>query len=196
MKKFTEYLAESTKQWDFRIKVAGEFTTEQAKTMEALLVKYHVTSFKKIGVTPIQLLPLDFPKIRNSEVTIYEASVNYPTTQFELRDYLCDSLNISKDAMVVRKPGEDLELYQETSEEREGALLDDPDYKESPNHKFEDYYGDKYNASFLKELQKDLDVQRTARGEKIPTESKVTYNTDDTTNNRSPINQSAVKKKK
>jgi hypothetical protein len=196
MKKFTEYLAESKKNWDFRIKVAGDFTTEQAKTMEALLGKYQVSSFKKVGTTPIQELPLDFPKIKNSEVNIYEAVVDYPTTQFELHNYLCDSLNISKDALVVRKPGEDLELYQEPKEAREGALLNDPDYKESPNHKFEDYYGDKYNTSFLKELNDVLKLQRKERGEEIPTETKVHYNTDDTQNNKSPIVQAKNPRKK
>ena len=196
MKKFTEYLAESAKKWDFRIKVAGDFTTEQADTMKALLSKYQVSDFKKVGTTPIQELPLDFPKIKNSQVNIYETSLDYPATQFELHDYLSNSLGITKDALVVRKPGEDLEIYQEPKESREGALLNDPDYKESPNHKFEDYYGDKYNTSFLKELDEVLKLQRKARGEEIPMETKVKYNTDDKTNNASPIKQATSVRKK
>jgi hypothetical protein len=196
MKKFTEYLAESAKKWDFRIKVAGDFTTEQADTMKALLSKYQVSNFKKVGTTPIQELPLDFPKIKNSQVNIYETTLDYPTTQFELHDYLSNSLGITKDALVIRKPGEDLEVYQEPKESREGALLSDPDYKESTNANFDDYYGDKYNASFLKELDEVLKLQKKARGEEIPSETKVKYNTDSKENNKSPLEQAKDPRKK
>ena len=37
MKTFTQYLSESTKKYDFRVKVAGEFTTEQEATLKSLL---------------------------------------------------------------------------------------------------------------------------------------------------------------
>lgn len=192
MKNFKRYFNEVTgaKKWDFRIKIAGNVTEEQVNLLRALLNKYQVSEFKKVGTTPIQSLPLDFPKIKNSEVTIFETILDYPTTQFELRDYLANSLGFSKDAMVVRRPGEDLEAYQEPQEPREGALLADSEYKEAENANFEDYYGDKYNTSFLKELNDVLKLQRKARGEEIPTETKAKYNTDDTTNNKSPINSS------
>jgi len=189
MKNFKEHLSESAKKWDFRIKVAGTFTTEQADTMKALLSKFQVSGFKKVGTTPIQELPLDFPKIKNAEVTIFEAVVDYPTTQFELHDYLCNSLGITKDAMVVRRPGEDLEVYQEPKKSHEGALLNDSEYKEATDHKFEDYYGDKYNTGFVKELNELLKLQRKARGEEIPSEGKAHYNVDDKSNNKSPLKQ-------
>jgi len=189
MKNFKTYLAESTKKWNFRIKVAGKFTPEQADMMKGLLEKYQLSQWKKVGITPIQELPLDFPKIKNAEVTIYEATVDYPVTQGELHEYLSTSLGITKDAMVVRHPGEDLEIYQQPTEPREGALLNDPDYKEAPNHKFEDYYGDKYNSGFVKELNELLKLQRKARGEQIPSEGQAHYNVDDKANDKSLLKQ-------
>jgi hypothetical protein len=195
-KNFKEYLAESCKKWDFRIKVAGEFNEEKVKTMEALLNKFQVSKFKKVGTTPIQSLPLDFPKIRFAEVTIFEAVVDYPTTQMELQEYLCTSLGITKDALVVRRPGEPSESYQEPHEPHEGALLTDSEYKEVKNAKFDEYYGDKYNESFLKELNDVLKLQRKARGEEIPSETKVHFNTDDKPNNKSPVEQAADPRKK
>ena len=178
MKTFKEYLSESKKQYDFRVKVAGDFTTEQEDTLKTLLGRYSLSGFKKTAKTPIQELPLDFPQVKNCEVSIYEVSVDYPTTQHELIEYLTAELGVNKQNLVVRNPGEPTEEYQTPVEPREGALLDDPDYKEAGNAQFEDYYGDKYNTGFVKELNDILKLQRKARGEEIPTEGAAKFNTD------------------
>lgn len=181
MKSFTEYLTESKKQYDFRIKIAGEMSTEKEDTMKRLLGRFTnentLTGFKK-SKTPIQAVPLDFPQVKNCEVNIYEVTLDFPTTQFELTEYLAAELGIGKQNLVVRRPGEPSEEYQMPTEKREGALLLDPDYKEAGSPKFEDYYGDKYNTGFVKELNDILKLQRRERGEEIPTEGAAKYNTD------------------
>jgi hypothetical protein len=189
MKNFHDYLSESiaTKKHTFRVKVAGEFTSEQETKLKSMLERYQVDKFKKISVTPIQELPLDFPQMKNCEVHIFEVVVDYPTTQQELTEYLSTGLEVSRQKLVVRRPGEASEEYQIEIEPREGALLHDPEYKEAGNPKFEDYYGDKYNSGFVKELNDILKLQRKARGEEIPTEGPATYNVDTPYNNQSPI---------
>jgi hypothetical protein len=181
MKSFTQYLTESKKQYDFRIKIAGEMSTEKEDTMKRLLGRFTnentLTGFKK-SKTPIQAVPLDFPQVKNCEVNIYEVTLDFPTTQFELTEYLATELGIGKQNLVVRRPGEPSEEYQMPAEKREGALLLDPDYKEAGNPQFEDYYGDKYNTGFVKELNDILKLQRKERGEEIPTEGAAKYNTD------------------
>ena len=188
MKSFTEYLTESKKQYDFRIKIAGDVSSEQEYTMKRLLGRFtnenNLTGFKK-SKTPIQAVPLDFPQVKNCEVNIYEITLDFPTTQFELTEYLAAELGIGKQYLVVRRPGEASEEYQTPAEEREGALLLDPDYKESPNAQFENFYGDKYNTGFVKELNDILKLQRKERGEEIPTEGAAKYNTDAEPNNKS-----------
>lgn len=178
MKQFKDYLSESAKKYDFRIKVAGEFTAEQADTMKALLGKFQVSGFKEAGKTPIQELPLDFPKIKNAQVCIYETTLDYPATSWELHEYLSSNMGISKDALVVRRPGEPSEREQEPVAERTEPLLTDSEYKESPNAKFEDFYGDTYNTGFVKELNDILKLQRKARGEEIPETATAKFNTD------------------
>ena len=181
MKSFKEHLTESKKKYDFRIKIAGEMTTEQEETMKRALGRFtidnSVVGLKK-SKTPIQSLPLDFPQVKNCEVNIYEVALDYPTTQFELTEYLSTELGVGKQHLVVRSPNEPTEEYQMPAVKREGALLADPDYKESPNAQFEDYYGDKYNTGFVKELNDILKLQRKARGEEIPTEGVAKFNTD------------------
>ena len=190
MKTFTQYLSESTKKYDFRVKVAGEFTTEQEATLKSLLSKYSVSGFKKTGTTPIQALPLDFPQVKNCEVSIYEVILDYPTTQQELTEYLSSELKVGKQHLVVRSPNEPTEEYQHVEPKREGALLNDPDYKEAGNPQFEDYYGDKYNSGFVKELNDILKLQRKARGEEIPTEGAAKFSTDSPAGTQSPIQSS------
>lgn len=171
MKNYKEYLSESKKQYDFKIKIAGDVTNEQEDALKRALSRYiaaeAAASFKK-HKTPIQSLPLDFPQVKNCEVHIYEVSLDYPTTPFELTEYLSTELKVNKSHLVIRRPGEPGEDYQTPKDSREGALLDDPDYKEAGNAKFEDYYGDKYNSGFVKELNSLLKMQRAARGEVIP----------------------------
>lgn len=172
MKNFTQYLTESKKQYDFKVKIAGEMTNEQEAHMKRALGRFTTTNelqnLKKTQ-TPIQALPLDFPQLRNCEVNIYEVTLDYPTTQQELTEYLSTELGISKQKLVVRRPGEPSEEYQTPAEERKTALLNDPDYKEAGSPQFEDYYGDKYNSGFVKELNNILKLQRKERGEVIPT---------------------------
>ena len=177
-KTFKNYLSESVKKYDFRIKVAGPVSEDQEGTMQALLGKFQCSGFKKAGTTPIQSLPLDFPKIKNAEVNIYEVVLDYPSTQWELHEYICTNMGITKDALVVRAPGEALEEYQEPKVAREGALLTDSEYKEAPNASFDEYYGDKYNTGFVKELNNILKLQRRERGEIIPEHAEAVYSTD------------------
>jgi hypothetical protein len=191
MKTFQEYLQESiqSKKYPFRVKVAGMFTAEQEDKLKSMLDRYKVDSFKKVGTTPIQELPLDFPQVKNCEVSIYEVTLDYPTTQQELTEYISIGLSVNRSHLAVRSPNEPTEEYQHQEPKREGALLDDPDYKESPNAQFEDYYGDKYNTGFIKELNDILKLQRKARGEEIPTEGAAKFNTDSPQNNKAPVAQ-------
>lgn len=182
MKNFKEYLQESVlqKKYEFRVKVAGKVSKDQEDKLKTMLERFQVNAFKKVGTTPIQELPLDFPQVKNCEVNIYEVSLDYPTTQQELTEYLSTGLEVSKQRLVVRRPGEPSEEYQNIEPKREGALLNDSEYKEAPNANFEDFYGSNYNSGFVKELNDLLKLERKARGEQIPTEGAAKFNTDTT----------------
>jgi hypothetical protein len=196
MTTFKQYLAESKKQYPFRVKIAGKFTAEQETAMKSILEKYTVAEFKKLATTPVQALPLDFPQVKNCEVTIYEVTLDYPSTQQELTEILSGELGVSKQNLVVRRPGEPSEEYQHIEDKkREGALLDDPNYKEAGDPQFEDYYGDKYNSGFVKELNDILKLQRKARGEEIPTDGEAKYNTDSPQYTTAPIQQATETRK-
>jgi hypothetical protein len=87
MKSFKEHLVESKRTYDFKVKIAGGFAPEQEAIMKTLLDKYKVVEFKKTGKTPVQSLPLDFPKLTNTEVSIYEVTLDYPVASHEHANY-------------------------------------------------------------------------------------------------------------
>jgi hypothetical protein len=178
MKTFKEYLSESVKTYPFRIKIAGDMTTEDEGTLKYALDKFSVAEFKKVGKTPIQALPLDFPKVRNTEVNVYEVSTHYPTTPQELSEKLKSCLGRPLENIIVRNPGDPLEEYQQPQEKREGALLNDSEFKEAGDPKSDSFWGANYNAKFLQGLHAEAEARRKARGEQIPEGSQEVQSTE------------------
>ena len=76
---FTKYLTESQKQYEFRVKIAGELDKGFGAKLEQALQKFEVAKISAGKTTPIQETPLDFPSMKNTSVTIYEVTTNYPT---------------------------------------------------------------------------------------------------------------------
>ncbi len=189
MKTLKEYITESfnDKNYLFKIKIAGDITGDTEDKIKTILEKYKVENFNKNSTTPIQSLPLDFPKLRNTSVNIYDVTLAYPATQYELHEYICNGAKISADAVVVRSPFEPTEQYQIPAEERKGALLDDPDYKELPKIKSEDYHGEKQVQGLLKELAKASKERAKEQGLKIPKGEGTTAKDMGEGNNKSPI---------
>ena len=169
---FTKYLTESQKQYEFRVKIAGELDKGFGAKLEQALQKFEVAKISAGKTTPIQETPLDFPSMKNTSVTIYEVTTNYPASVFEMADYIAQQMGVTRDCVVVRKPNEPTEEYQENmgkeKEESEfKSMLQDVEYKDAPKVNAEDEFGDKANQSLFKELLKD-------RKERVEAEKKET----------------------
>ena len=104
-------------------------------------------------------LPLDFPRLSNESVTIFDVTTNYPESARVMQEYLSDILRIPATHIVVRKPGEPTEEYQndmEVAKKSEYASkLQDIEMKDAPKVNAEDYHSTKANMGLLKELMKD-----------------------------------------
>ena len=158
MSTFTQYLAESSKSYDYKVKVAGDISDDFASRMETALAKFEVAKMSAGKKTPIMTMPLDFPALSNESVTIFDVTTNYPVTANVMKEYLSDYMNINASMIVVRKPGEPTEEYQANMQigqksEYANKLLD-IEMKDAPKVKAEDHYGDKYNMGLLRELMK------------------------------------------
>ena len=161
MSTFAQYLTEATKSYDYKIKVAGPLADDFANKMETALQKFEVAKMSAGKKTPIMTQPLDFPQLSNEEVTIYDVTTNYPVSVRELKEYLGVYMNLPQTHIVVRKPGEPTEEYQDQMQvaknsEYQNKLLD-IEMKDSPKVNAEDFHSTQANMSLLKELLKDKD---------------------------------------
>ena len=158
MSTFKDYLTESTKSYDYKVKVAGDISDDFASRMETALAKFEVAKMSAGKKTPIMTMPLDFPALSNESVTIFDVTTNYPVTANVMKEYLSDYMNINASMIVVRKPGEPTEEYQanmQIGQKSEYAnKLQDVEMKDAPKHKAEEFFGDKYNMSLMRELLK------------------------------------------
>ena len=159
---FKDYLTESTKSYDYKIKVAGTIADDFKNRMETALQKFELAKMSAGKKTPIQSLPLDFPALSNEEVTIFDVTTNYPCSVNVLKEYLADYMNINASMIVVRKPGEPTEEYQDQI--ADAGKSDFANKLASVEEKFEkhpvkgeEHFGDKHNMSLMKELLKTRD---------------------------------------
>jgi len=192
MTDFKHYLAESIKEYNYKIKVAGDLSEDFGTKLESALKKYEVKSLSKGKKTPIQEMPLDFPHLKNQAVTIFELTTMYPASVFEMRALVADSMRLHPNQIVVRKPGEPTEEYQEemkANAEKKSefkSMLQDVEYKDAPKVKADEVYGDRANQSLLKELLKDR-KQKMEFAAKIKVEQEIQKNEGDKKNSGSPI---------
>jgi hypothetical protein len=175
MSTFSQYLTESTKSYDYKIKVAGALPEGFANKMETALQKFDVANMSSGKKTPIMTVPLDFPQLSNEEVTIFDVTTNYPVSVRELKEYLGVYMNLPQTHIVVRKPGEPTEEYQDNMQvaknsEYKNKLLD-LEYTDSAKINAEDFHSAKANMSLLKELLKDREENKDQPKEKANIQS-------------------------
>jgi hypothetical protein len=167
MKTFKEYLTESKKVYNFKVKVAGELPEKFQEGLTARLGRCGVMSVKKLTTTPIQESPLDFPELTNMEVTVFEVICEYPVTSPEISVEI-KNMGLDENCYRVRGANEPTEQEQVLAavEPSGEALLDEIDLeKGNTKVKHKDYFGDEFNNGFLKDLSKTAKQQKKDSGQ-------------------------------
>lgn len=192
MSKFIEYLAESVKKYDFKIKIAGDLPDGFDKAMKECLMKYDCVSITKGKRTPIQESPLDFPDMKNTHVTIFDVSCRYPATPQVIAEYLADTLRINRGGIRVRNAKEEEDLVANleavkrigTSTE---ALLNKP-YEDGPKEKKLDFLKELGKISHKGEQYKGVNDQLMAKTspEEKPAEKNENIGTTSPLGNKKP----------
>lgn len=191
MKSLYEYMNETKKVYEFKIKLAGEYDSAQ-DTLKKAFSSFDLDSCSEATRTPIQETLVDFPSHKNSNVTIYDIVLNYPATSIQVRDIVAETLKISHDCVVVRNIFEDQEdeINHQHDEKSGESLLNKP-YEKSNN---QDLVGDKHTLAFLKELGKSKTQGEPYKGannklftKKAPTEKKQTSKTTTSEKGVSPV---------
>ena len=128
MKKFNDFLTESKKVYNFKIRIAGELPEACEDRMETALKKFGVENMSSASKTPIVERPLDFPQLTNCEVYTWEVDLGYPTTSHQLQEYLRSTCGLPLSHLIVRSPNEPQEDYQETSDNDNYEAMLNSDY--------------------------------------------------------------------
>jgi hypothetical protein len=155
MKSFVEYLIESSKTYEFRIKIAGEVSDEQMERIESLLEKFGLESITKPKRTPIQEQPSGFSdSVKNTEVNIIDVETNYPATPQVIGALMQDACSLPESHVVVVNKNHPEEIAKEVAdgepEQKEYTVMLGSDYDKE---KLDPTFGDKYNMNFLKDLE-------------------------------------------
>ncbi len=87
MKTFAQYLTESEKTFDYRIKICGEVAPDFVKAFKEKLKKFDPVKISDPKTTPIQARPTDFPNATNQRVTIIDGTFRYPATPPQIQQF-------------------------------------------------------------------------------------------------------------
>lgn len=153
MKTFRQYLSESKKVYNFKIKVAGDLPENFMKDFKTRMDRCGIITLDEQSRTPVQALPIDFPELKNMEVNIIEFVTEYPITAPEISKELLE-MGITEQHFRVRGSGEPSEMDQAVFDQLVGfGMIESPAPTDAKvDHK--DYFGNDFNHNFLKELAK------------------------------------------
>jgi len=191
MNKLNEYLTASTKQYEYRIKVAGELPKENYEKLKAALGMYDVESCSAPKKTPIQSDPLGFPELKNEEVNIFDVVLNYPANSEQIVE-LARMAGIGTEKIIVVGKDWDESMKKEAEGVEDGTRLDTPLYPEQTKEQKEasDAYADSYKTA-AREFAGEVNTNFEVAGGKTP---PAKYTTDDAEGKDSPM--SKVKRQK
>ena len=158
MKNFLNYLEQSQKTYEFRIKIANIDPAEKLAMLESALDAYGLESLGKPKRLPLKESDVDFPNHGTVELYLMDAVLKYPCNEYQLRTIIAERAGIAQANIVIvptNHPEEQRRWNEDNSsdikEYAQGESVLDKPYEDNPEAK---KAGDAY-ASFntiLKEL--------------------------------------------
>lgn len=191
MKTFAQYLAESTKEYTYRVKTVVPIDDKFLDRLETVLRKYNIVDVSAPKKTIIQNNPLDFKDIGHAEVFIVDVTTRIPASSYIMQQELRGVLNIPEKYIVVRGKNEPIEIetmgiqaaQEIEAEAKEKGLTPAPLLSAEPTYQEVDYdaqkdpaYGDEYNKKFLNYLKNVEYARPDMTAEPATAEKSVAFN--------------------
>jgi hypothetical protein len=158
MKNFLNYLEQSQKTYEFRIKIANTDPAEKLTMLESALNAYGLESLSKPKRLPLKEGDIDFPNHGTVELYLMDAVLTYPCNEYQLRTVIAERAGIAQANIVVVPKNHPEELWRwnesgesDIKEYKQGEAILDKPYEDNPEAK---KAGDAYASfnSILKEL--------------------------------------------
>ena len=177
MKSFKEYLAESTRESHYMIKLAMEPTDAQIDVIETWLKRHDLIDISK--PTKLSNDKIDFSDVPNKQVWQIAVITGVPISSYMIMQQLRNALNIPEEYIVVRSSSEPVEIYAQDGEfdaevnamiadkslHHASLLSTDRFYNTGEEPLLRDLYGNDYNKKMLDYLGKVADDRKTDRYE-------------------------------
>jgi hypothetical protein len=129
MKNFKDYLAESQRTYNYRIKIVGDIEPDFVKALEEKLRQFDPVKVGDIKKTPIQLKPADFPAHANESVTSMDCEFRYPAIEPQIQQIAqLLGLDPNRIRMLTSTYEDSMVDEKEKIEEQNKDLLTDTDY--------------------------------------------------------------------
>ena len=157
MRSLTEFLTESKKNYEYRIKIAVDCPKEHVDALKKLFAKFNMVSMSDMKTTPVTKCPYDFPGLENESVNIFDVVFEYPASTGQLAE-LMQKLGISENRVVIldRRFNDSMDA-EVAAKEHEGALLDDAALP--PQTTEQKDAADAYGNSF-QDVVKDMETRK------------------------------------
>jgi hypothetical protein len=169
MKNFQEYLAESQRTYNYRIKIVGDVAPDFVKMLEEKLRQFDPVKISAVKKTPIQAKPADFPAAANESVASMDVEFRYPAIEPQIQQLAqLLGLNPNRIRLLTTAYEESMAEEKDKIEEQNKDLLTDTDYP-APDAEQKalkkDYSADPYQHAVLKNAYRS---EFTVAGGKTP----------------------------
>jgi hypothetical protein len=152
MKSFNEYLTESKKTYEFKIKIAGDLAEGFKDKLKGAMERFSIVKIDNGKRLPIAERHLDFPELENTNVTVFNVEVNYPTTAQVLENYVSQVCGCELAKIRVRTANQEAEQAQEEANRKEAESKPLIGQCDPPPSNHQELVGEKKISSFLKDL--------------------------------------------
>ena len=154
MKKLRDYLAESERTYNYRIKTVGTLPTGFYNELKSKLAQFDPVSIGDLKSTPIQAKPADFPAFENDKVNSFDVKFRYPAIEPQIKQIAqIIGLDPNKIIMMTSVFDDNNIEYVKQIEDQPESLLKDTDYPADTAEQKElikDYSADPYEHGVLK----------------------------------------------
>jgi len=129
MKNFQQYLAESERTYNYRIKIVGDVAPDFVKQLEDKLKQFDVIKITKPKTTPVQLKPADFPAHSNDSVSSMDVEFRYTAIEPQIKQIAQLLFMDPNRIIMLTTPHEDgMDSEREKVAAENKNLLTDTDY--------------------------------------------------------------------
>lgn len=196
MRSFKEYLMESKKVYEFKVKLAGDYE-KAGDAIKLALAPWKVETVSSGKRLPIAETHSDFPNHKNTNVTIFDVTTAYPTNTATVRAAIAEKCRCSLECVKVRTPMEEAEIaLNHANDEKSGKAVLGTDYDNSGDA--QKLVGEQQKMNLLKDLTNAKKALEQYKGvnDQLFSNVKTESEKQDTPkiNTKSPVGSSKVKK--